>query len=174
MSSPDPIQDPQAYQRHLLGLLGVDDPAAVQAGTPPALRALVTDADADLHVRPAEGEWSVFGCLAHMVDAELVMSTRYRFILAHDEPPLIGYDQDLWVEALHPDDGDPAPLLELFGSLRGANLALWASTTDAGRARAGLHAERGPETLDLSFRMIAGHDRFHLAQANEALVSVRA
>ena len=61
------------------------------------------------------------------------------------------------------------PLLEVFEPLRAANLALWASTTEADRARAGLHAERGPESLDLSFRMIAGHDRFHLAQAREAL-----
>jgi len=174
MSSPDPIQDPQGYQRHLLGLLGVDDPAAVQAETPPALRALAAEAGADLHAPPADGEWSVFGCLAHVADAELVMSTRYRFMLAHDEPPLIGYDQDLWVDALHPDGGEPAPLLELFACLRGANLALWASTTEAERARAGLHEERGPESLDLSFRMISGHDRFHLAQARAALASARA
>jgi hypothetical protein len=36
-----------------------------------------------------------------------------------------------------------------------------------------MHAERGPETYDLSFRMIAGHDRFHLAQARRALAAVR-
>ena len=35
-----------------------------------------------------------------------------------------------------------------------------------------LHAERGPETLELSFRLIAGHDRFHLAQAHRALDAV--
>ena len=29
--------------------------------------------------------------------------------------------------------------------------------------------KRGAESLDLSFRMIAGHDRFHLAQARAAL-----
>jgi hypothetical protein len=32
-----------------------------------------------------------------------------------------------------------------------------------------MHAERGPESFDLAFRMIAGHDRFHLAQARRAL-----
>jgi hypothetical protein len=35
-----------------------------------------------------------------------------------------------------------------------------------------MHAERGPESLDLSFRLIAGHDRFHLGQAHRALDSV--
>lgn len=174
MPSPDPILDPQAYQRHLLDLLGDDDPSAVQAETPGVFQALVAEAGDDLYTRPEGGEWSVFGCLAHVTDAELVMGTRYRFILAHDEPPLIGYDQDLWVDALHRDGEGAEPLLALFAPLRAANLALWATTTDVDRARAGLHAERGPETLDLSFRMIAGHDRFHVAQAREALATARA
>jgi hypothetical protein len=37
----------------------------------------------------------------------------------------------------------------------------------------GIHAERGPESYDLSFRMIAGHDRLHQAQARRAIDAVR-
>ena len=173
MSVPDPVLDPQGYQRHLLELLGDDDPAEVQAATPSAFRTLVADAGDELYRRPAPREWSVFGCLAHLADAELVMSTRYRFILAHDEPPLIGYDQDGWVDTLHPDGGSAAALLDLFEALRVANLELWASTDEERRARVGMHAERGPESLDLSFRMIAGHDRFHVRQAREALAQAQ-
>jgi hypothetical protein len=173
VSSPDPVREPQGYQAHLLGLLGDDDPATVQASTPAALRALVQEAGGQLRDRPAPAEWSVFGCLAHVTDAELVMSTRYRFVLAEDEPPLIGYDQDRWVDRLHGDAGSPQALLELFDTLRGANLTLWASTSPQGRARVGMHAERGPESLDLAFRMIAGHDRFHLRQARAALDAAR-
>jgi hypothetical protein len=33
----------------------------------------------------------------------------------------------------------------------------------------GIHAERGPESYDLTFRMLAGHDRFHLEQARRAI-----
>jgi hypothetical protein len=36
-----------------------------------------------------------------------------------------------------------------------------------------VHSERGNESFDLLFRMIAGHDRFHLAQARRALDAVR-
>jgi hypothetical protein len=36
----------------------------------------------------------------------------------------------------------------------------------------GIHAERGRESFDLLFRMLAGHDRFHLAQARRALDAV--
>lgn len=128
-----------------------------------------------LHERPAEGEWSVYGCLAHAVDAEIVMSGRYRFVLAHDEPEILGYDQDRWVTRLHDGREPPAAdLLQLLAVLRSANIALWRRSSDEDRARVGLHAERGRESYDLSFRMIAGHDRFHLQQAREALASVTA
>jgi hypothetical protein len=36
-----------------------------------------------------------------------------------------------------------------------------------------VHAERGNESFDLLFRMIAGHDRFHLAQGRRALEAAR-
>jgi hypothetical protein len=171
--SPDPVDEPAAYQRHLLGLLGIDDPAAVQEATAAALGALVVDAGADLGTIPAPGEWSVLGCVAHIADAEIAMSGRYRWILAHDQPPLLGYDQGLWVDRLHSPDEPVEELLALFRPLRTANLALWRRSGVLERARVGIHSERGPESYDLCFRMIAGHDRFHLAQARTTLEMVR-
>ncbi len=173
MASPDPVAEPQAYQQHLLGLLGDDDPAEVQSATPSAVRALVDEAGDDLATRPECREWSVYGCVAHLLDAEVVMSGRYRFVLAHDEPPLQGYDQDLWVDRLHADGTPVEELMAVFEPLRIANVALWRRTAPDVRRRVGIHAERGPESFDLAFRMIAGHDRFHLVQAREALASVR-
>ncbi len=174
--SPDPVEDAQAYQEHLLALLGADDPAVVQAATPGAWHTMVDLAGSKLHDPPAEGEWSIFECLAHAADAEIVMSARYRWILAHDEPPLLGYDQDLWVRRLHGDAmaESPADLLATFGALRGSNLALWRRSSESQRNRVGVHGERGPESYDLSFRMIAGHDRFHLRQARETSAAVSA
>ena len=172
--SPDPVDEPKAYQEHLLGLLGLDDPAEVQAGTPAAWRALVQEAGDRVRERPEPGEWSVLECLGHAADAEIVYAGRYRWIVAHDEPPLIGYEQDLWVQRLHHRDDDPEPLLALLGSLREANLDFWYRSTPQERERVGLHSERGRESLDLSFRLIAGHDRFHLAQGRRALDPVKA
>jgi DinB superfamily len=170
MQVPDPIDEPQAYQQHLLGLLGGDDPAVVQAATPAAARATVAGAGENLRRRPAPTEWSAFQCFAHLTDAEVVMSARYRWVLAENGPPLIGYDQDAWVDRFHNDEEESVEsLLALFEALRTANLALWATTSAEDRARVGHHAERGPESLDLAFRMIAGHDRFHLRQAADAL-----
>ena len=171
-TSPDPVAEAAAYQQHLLGLLGDDDPAEVQAGSADAWRDLLGAAGARVAERPEDGEWSVLECLGHAADAEVVYTGRYRWSIAHDEPPLIGYDQDLWVERLHHGEDDPQELLALFEALRRANLAFWARSTPQERARVGMHAERGPESYDLSFRLIAGHDRFHLAQAHRALAAL--
>jgi hypothetical protein len=172
-TSPDPIDDPQGYQQHLLGLLGDDDPAEVQLGAVARWRALLAEAGSDAARRPEPGEWSVVGCLGHALDAELVMSARYRWILAHDEPPLLGYDQDLWADRLHVDGEDPELLIAILDPLKVANAELWKGAGPEDRERVGRHAERGPESFDLSYRMIAGHDRFHQAQAARAIAAIR-
>jgi DinB superfamily len=173
MTNPDPVREAKAYQESLLAALGADDPAVAQATTPATIRALMTEAGADLRTRPEPGEWSVLECIGHLADAELVCAARYRWIIAHDIPDIVGYDQALWVERLDHESDDPEALVSLFEALRAANLDLWARTTETQRARYGVHRERGEETLDLTFRMLGGHDRVHLAQARRALAAVR-
>lgn len=174
MTSPDPVRQAQAYQQSLLDALGRDDPAEAQSTTPDRIRRLIADAGPDLRTKPAPREWSVLECIGHVTDAETVMSARYRWVLAHDKPELIGYDQDLWVDGLRHNEDDPADLVAVFEALRGANLALWSRTSPEQRARVGLHRERGPESFDLMFRLLGGHDRVHLDQADRALAAVRA
>ena len=77
------------------------------------------------------------------------------------------------MDALRHRDDEPEDLIELFDALRGANLRLWASTPVADRARFGRHRERGPESYELTVRLAAGHDRFHIAQAERALAAAR-
>ena len=174
MTSPDPLLDVEAYRRSLLAALGGDDPAAAQAETTATLRALVAEAGPLLRVRPAPGEWSVLECIGHIVDGELVVAGRYRWILAHDEPDIVGYDQARWVDRLRHNEDDAEELLRVFETIRTANISLWRRLSEADRARVGIHRERGPESLDLTFRMAAGHDRVHLAQARRALDAARA
>ena len=171
--SPDPVASPKAYQDMLRNLVGLDDPDEVQTATPGMIRAMIANAGPDLRTRPEPGEWSVIECIAHITDAEVVASGRYRWILAHEQPELIGYDQDLWIDRLHRPPEEPDELLALFEPLRRANIALWRRTTATQRDRVGLHRERGPESYELTFTLIAGHDRFHLAQARRALEQVR-
>jgi hypothetical protein len=170
----DPVKQASEYQQLLLGLLGDHDPAEVMQRTPAELRRVGAAAGPRLRQRPQESEWSVFECIAHVADAELVISGRLRWILAHDEPPLVGYDQDRWVNKLHKSSQESLDeLLAWFEPIRAANLRLWQTATPADKARVGIHSERGPESFELTFRLYAGHDIFHLDQARNTLDQVR-
>jgi hypothetical protein len=166
-------EEAEAHRRPMLDALGEDDPAAVQEAEAELWRRLIEQSGAHLRTRPEPAEWSVLECLGHLTDSELVTSARYRWILSENEPPLVGFDQEAW--AARPDraSDDPSLLLEVFGVLRRANVALWRRTPVADRARVGMHAERGPESYELLFRMQAGHGRVHRAQAERALAHVR-
>ena len=170
----DPVASPDAYRREILSWLGDDDPAAVQAGTVARLRELVQLAGDRLRDRPEPREWSVIECIGHLVDSELIASARMRWILVEDEPDIVGYDQDRWVDGLRHREDDAEDLISLFGALRDANLRLWAATPVVARERFGRHRERGPESYGLIVRLGAGHDRFHIAQAERAVAAVRA
>jgi DinB superfamily len=172
-TSPDAVTEGRAYQQQLLTLLGEDDPAEVQELTEAGLRSVLHDAGSDLGRRPAPAEWSVLELLGHLVDAEIVMSGRFRWTISQDQPPLLGYDQDQWVARLHHNDDQPDELLAVFSALRAANLGLWRRSSADERERVAMHSERGPESYQLMFRMLAGHDRFHLKQMRETLRQLR-
>jgi hypothetical protein len=163
----------EAYRRPVLDALGDEDPVAAQEAEPELWRRLVEQAGAHLRTRPGDGEWCVLECLGHMVDSELITSARYRWVLSESEPTLVGFDQSAWVARPDRSGDDPALLLEVFGVLRRANVALWRRTPAADRGRLGIHAERGLESYELLFRLQAGHGRVHRAQAERALAFAR-
>jgi hypothetical protein len=154
-----------AYTTAVLGLLGTRDPLEVLAETAPGLaRAGRGLTAAQLAEPEAPGKWSVRHVLQHMADSELVWGFRLRMVLAHDRPPLTGYDQDLWAERLRYDEASAGQALQEFTVMRTANLALLARVQPADLKRVGVHAERGEESVDHMMRLYAGHDLLHLQQ----------
>jgi hypothetical protein len=170
--TPDPVQRPNEYQALLLSVLGDRDPGEVYEGIDAQTEAVVSEAGDRLRTRPAEGEWSVLELLGHLTDAELMVGSRLRSILAQNEPPLPGYDQDSWVERQRHNEADPDDLLPLLAALRAANLRLWRGASDEDLARLGIHSERGPESFDLTFRLGAGHGLLHLDQMRRTLAAI--
>ena len=170
----DPVNEPDAYRRMLLGALGDQDPVVVLGRGPGDARKVLEAAGPLLRRRPAAGEWSVLECVAHMTDSDLIAGARMRWIAAEDEPDIVGYDQALWVSELRQNEDDPELLLATFSALRRWNLDFWARLPVASRDRVGRHRERGAESIDLTFRLMAGHDIIHLDQARRALDVARA
>jgi hypothetical protein len=157
----------------LLAALGDRDPVVVLGNGPRAARQIVEAGGPLPRHYPATGEWSALECIAHMTDSDLIAGARMRWIAAEDEPDMVGYDQALWVSELRQNEDDPDLLLATFTALRRWNLDFWARLPVASRGRIGRHRERGPETIDLIFRLAAGHDIIHLDQARRALEAAR-
>jgi len=155
----------RAYTAAILAALGARPEVEVLAETPGALRQAVAGLTAAQLATPeAPGKWSIVEAAQHLADSEIVAAWRYRMILAHDRPPITGYDQDAWCDRLRYAQNDIDAVLDDFTLLRSLNLRLLARTTPAERERAGVHAERGEESIAHMMRLYAGHDIVHLRQ----------
>jgi hypothetical protein len=168
--APDPVTDPEAYQQALLDLLGERDPVDVLATTPEVIEDATAELDlAVLQKRPEPDEWSAEEILGHIFDAEIVYAFRWRLIVAQEGTHYPGYDQDAWTQLPRP----PFPeLLAAFASLRRANICLIEEVPSDQYGRTGHHAERGPESFDLSIKVVAGHDLAHVKQLEQTLAVV--
>ncbi|MGE3525958.1 MAG: DinB family protein [Gemmatimonadales bacterium] len=163
-----------AYTRAILDALGTRDPLAVLRETPARLRELTAGLSPEALSRPeAPGKWSIAGVVQHLADSELVGGFRYRMVLAHDAPEIMGFDQDLWAERLRYRDSDLEDALTDFTALRRYNLRLLTRATPEEMKRVMHHVERGEESLAHMMRMYAGHDLVHLRQVERVRKEVR-
>jgi DinB family protein len=163
-------ETPQQYTQRIVGQAEGKQPLAVQAATAKKLEGLIKGVPAGkLRKRPAPDQWSVNEILAHLAECEIVGSFRMRLILGSPGTPMTAFDQNAWVVSGHYDKRDPRSSLELFRTLRAANLALLKSLTPEQWKHYGMHAERGQESIEHIVRMFAGHDLNHLQQVERIL-----
>jgi len=154
-----------SYTGALLELLGDRDPVEVLRSTPAAISVIVSGLGAARIESPERpGKWSIRHVVQHLADSELMGAVRLRLTIAQDQPPLAGYDQDLWAERLRYQEVPFADALDQFTLVRRVNLRLWERLTEADLARVGVHNERGEESLGLMRKLSAGHDLAHLRQ----------
>jgi hypothetical protein len=160
-----PMSAPQAYREKMFNLLANRDPLQVLEQTAPTLADIVSKhLPTVLRTRPFDGKWTPNEIIGHLTDSEWVYGYRLRLILSEDDPPILGTNQESWVAALRHNEREPSELVELFRTMRSFNLALWRRTSPEDLKRTGQHNERGPESLRVMLRLLAGHDLSHLDQ----------
>lgn len=164
----------QQYTARLDGLVSDRDPRSVLADTPARLRALLTAASPRaLTWTSSPDRWTVTQIVAHLADAEVAGSWRLRSVLARDGVAIQAYDQNAWASAFQYEKANVADSLTLFETLRAATLRVLDGVDPARLEHAGLHEERGRETVRHIMRMYAGHDLNHLAQIERLLDEAR-
>ena len=160
----------EQYRNRMFSYLNGKDPLRLQAAAPARLKKLLKGvSSAKARKRPAPGKWSIREIVAHVADTELVGGYRIRAILGAPGTEIIGFDQDVWVTALHYDKRDQKESFEQYRLLRKANLALLKSLTPEQWKHYGNHNERGQETVETIVKMFAGHDLNHFQQIERIL-----
>jgi hypothetical protein len=167
MSSPD------EYKERILSYIQGKDPLAVQRRTPELLTQLVEGKhETDFQERPETGKWSVTELLAHLADAEIAASWRYRQMIEHNGGPLSPYDQQLWNTLGSNASRNSADSLQLFRLLRENNLRMFDQLTDEQWNSHGIHAERGEMSVRDLMQQLAGHDLNHMEQIRNILTTL--
>ena len=160
----------QQYTQRILSHSAGEDPVKIQAATAKRLSRLIKGVSpAKLKKRPAPDKWSVGEVLSHLADGEIVIGWRIRSILGAPGVAVQAYDQEAWNKSLHYDKRNAQKDLVQFQVVRDANLALLKSLTPEQWKHAGLHSERGEESIERLAKMIAGHDVNHLKQIEAIL-----
>jgi uncharacterized damage-inducible protein DinB len=153
------------YVADLLALLGDRDPLAVLGELLPPLEAVCATLPEELLRRPERaGKWSIAQVIAHLADSDLVSGYRLRLVIAQPGTPIQGYDQDRWAAELRYAEAPLAETLDQLAALRRANLRLLRALDDERLERAGMHSERGRESVRRLTQLMAGHDLVHRRQ----------
>ena len=164
----------EQYRSRMYAHVGNEDPLKLLMAAPKKLdRLLKGVSSAKLRNRPQPDTWSISEIVCHMADTELVAGFRIRLILGAPGTPITPFDQDVWVKELHYDKRDARKALEQFQVLREANVALLKALNPAQWKYVGMHAERGPESVETIVKMFAGHDLNHIRQVEAILAGKR-
>jgi hypothetical protein len=113
--------------------------------------------------RPKDGEWSAHECLAHLRDVErLIFLYRIRRTVNEDRPNLEAFDE----VAYHREHWNPAePAADMLADYldsRREIIALLEAAPDW--SRHGLHAARGPVSLEWQADYTIAHTWDHMSQ----------
>lgn len=118
---------------------------------------------AQWHAPWAPGKWTRHQVLVHVVQWELIFSTRVRMALAipgyivqpMDQDPLLAFEAPVV---------DVATAAAAFEATRAMNIALVGGLSDEVRARRITHPERGDIDINDLIVTMTGHPVHHLAQ----------
>ena len=119
----------------------------------------------------ADGGWGVVEILPHLRDWEAIYYERARAILEEDNPRLKAQDDSLWAIERDYRSQDPVETLAELGEMRERLVAMLTDLPPDAWERTGEHSAYGRITLRRLMHQLCDHDREHLSQALEAIVS---
>ena len=164
----------EQYTSRILGHVEGQDALKIQRQTAPKLaKAIRGLTPSQLRSRPQPDKWSIAEIMAHLADAEIVVSWRMRAIIGANGTPIQAFNQDAWADAFQYGKRDPKQSLETFRMLRENNLAMLKAISKEAWENYGMHEERGRETIAHLTRLYAGHDENHVKQVENLAAQLK-
>jgi hypothetical protein len=117
-----------------------------------------------LRFKPSETAWSIHEIVCHCADAEMIAASRIRFVVAEDNPLIVGYNQEQWARAL---DYDRHPLdiaLAVVEAVRANTAALLRRLPDDAWRKTARHTESGAYSAEGWLDIYVAHLKKHTQQ----------
>jgi uncharacterized damage-inducible protein DinB len=112
--------------------------------------------------RPGPGAWSIAELTAHMADSDLVATDRMKRVIAEENPTLLAYDENAWIEKLRSNDMPVDESAILFDTNRRWVTRILRNCSEQDFARFGNHSEKGRMTLAELLTTYVNHLDHHL------------
>jgi hypothetical protein len=121
--------------------------------------------------RPGTGKWSAHEVVIHCADTSMVGQSRLRYMLAADDPVIVGWDQDCWAVALEYHAQPVEPAFAAIEATHVNTIPLLRRLTKERLARTSRHTERGRETVADWLRYAAEHMHAHARQIDRIVAA---
>ncbi|MCC6616213.1 MAG: putative metal-dependent hydrolase [Anaerolineae bacterium] len=133
----------------------------------PAALAAAVDGwnDAQLDLRPADGEWCARQIVHHVADSHMNSFIRMKLALSEANPTIKPYDQEVWAEMVDTTQPPIDYSLSLLRGLHARWVVLWESLSEDDYRRTYYHPENDAITsLDEHLAIYSRHSRDHVEQ----------
>jgi hypothetical protein len=127
---------------------------------PAELKAVMPTAQLDTPYR--EGGWTTRQVVHHIADSHMNAFIRFRLTLTEDKPTIKPYQEAEWAKLIDSTTEDPAVSVQILDGLHRRWHRMLDAMTEADFARAAIHPEHGPVTIDWFLQLYAWHGRHHI------------
>jgi hypothetical protein len=115
-----------------------------------------------LKARPVAGKWSTLEVVCHLSDFDPILADRMKRVISHDNPTLLGADENLFAAKLVYHDRDVEEELNVIENTRKQLARILRQLPDAAFQRIGSHNERGAITLERWLTIATNHIPHHV------------
>lgn len=111
--------------------------------------------------RYAEGKWSIKELIIHILDTERIFTYRALRIARKDKTPLVGFEQDDYINNINWDKYPFSSVLDEYDLVRKHTILFFNNMTQEMLEQTGISSEMKMAVSAIPF-IIAGHERHHL------------